>query len=89
MAGAIWEKQSATALRVFGFPCSVFSESQEHGAGQARRPRFGGSGRANVGQLKADCIQIGGIFDGGAHRDPARLKACFENGSRCAVCSEG
>jgi hypothetical protein len=30
--------------------------------------------------MPPEFVETGGIFDGGAYCDPARLKACFENG---------
>jgi hypothetical protein len=79
-ARSIWETQSAAALRVGSFQCSVFSQS--HGCRIDRSNSFLliAERRANTAVSSSGFGDLLALFMVSAHRDPTQHVACFENG---------
>jgi hypothetical protein len=88
-AGGVWETNFAAWLRVFGFQCSVFSESQERVAERRDLALLISGGRADAAKSSSVFSQLPALFMISAHGDPTRLEACFEMRRRCEVDTEG
>jgi len=88
-AGSIWETQSATPLRVVSFPTAVCSESHEDASDRRDFALSIAERRTEAAKPSSVFSQLLALFMVCAHRDPTRLDACFENGLRCEVSTEG
>ena len=82
MGNAMCSFAAGVQFSVFSFQCSVFSESQERAVERRNSTQLSAERRTVGTETWSLLSELLALFDGGAHRDPARLTACFENGRR-------